>query len=86
MPETDRSSKEKWIDEARDLVARLVPVKHKLAENECEFVISMDEKLRSYGYGARVSDKQMNWLRILDKLHVPDERQMSLLEGETHAS
>jgi hypothetical protein len=86
MPETERSSKEKWIDEARELVARLVPVKHKLAENACEFVLDLDDKLRRYGCGARVSDKQMNWLRILDKLHVPDERQMSLLEGETNAS
>jgi hypothetical protein len=79
MSETGRSSKEKWIDEARELVARLVVVKHKLKEHECVFVLELEEKLGRYGYGTRVSDKQMSWLKILDRLHVPDERQMSLL-------
>jgi hypothetical protein len=78
-PEKERSSKEKRIDEARELVARLVAVKHKLRENEYEFVLDLDEKLRRYGYGAFVSDRQMSWLRILDKKHAPDERQQSLL-------
>jgi hypothetical protein len=68
-----------WINEAHGLVMRLVMVKHRLRENECEFVLSLDEKLKTYGYGTRVSDKQMNWLRILDKQYSPDERQMSLL-------
>lgn len=70
-----------WINEAHTLVKRLITVKHKLRENECEFVMSLDEKLGRYGYGTRVSDKQMDWLRILDKNYVPDERQMSLLES-----
>lgn len=80
MSEADRSSKEKWIDEARDQLARLVAVKHKLQEHECEFVLQLDEKLRRYGYGAFVSEKQMAWLRILDKRHSPDERQAGLFQ------
>lgn len=81
MPETGHTTKEELINEAQALVTRLVAVKHKLRENECEFVISMDEKLRRYGYGTFVSPKQMDWLRILDKNYVPDERQMNLLES-----
>jgi len=83
MPEAGagRSTNVAWINEAYTLVKRLVAVKHKLRENECEFVMSLDEKLKTYGYGTRVSDKQMNWLRILDKQYVPDERQMNLLEA-----
>jgi hypothetical protein len=73
------SDKEAWTNEARGLVARLVTVKHRLAENECEFVLSLEEKLNRYGAGAFVSEKQMNWLRILDRKLTPDERQMSLL-------
>jgi hypothetical protein len=79
MPETDRQKKEKLIDEAREVVARLVTVKHKLRENECEFVLGLEEKLKRYGCGAYLSAAQMNWLRILDGRHSPDERQMSLL-------
>lgn len=79
MPETERSIKQEWIDEARELVARLVVVKNKLRENECEFVLSLEAKLGTYGYGTFVSDKQMQWLKILDKQYSPDERQMSLL-------
>jgi hypothetical protein len=78
MPETGHASKKDMIDEARALVERLVQVKHKLRENECEFVMSLDEKLKQYGYGAFVSDKQVNWLKILDKQHSPDERQADL--------
>lgn len=79
MPETERKTNVAWINEAYTLVKRLIPLKHRLAENECEFVLSLDEKLRRYGYGAFISDAQMKWLRILDKQYVPDERQMSLL-------
>lgn len=81
MLETKRKTNVAWINEAYTLVRRLVPVKHKLQENECEFVTSLDEKLKQYGYGAFVSDKQMAWLKILDKQYSPDERQMNLLEG-----
>ncbi|HEX5081187.1 MAG TPA: hypothetical protein VFY40_04015 [Blastocatellia bacterium] len=73
------SDKEKLINEAREMLARLVTVKHKLRENECEFVLGLDEKIRRYGAGAFVSPKQMNWLKILDRQYSPDERQMSLL-------
>jgi hypothetical protein len=79
MPETGHANKKDLIDEARTLVQRLVPVKHKLRENECEFVMSLDEKLRRYGYNAFLSPKQLFWLRDLEQRHVPDERQMSLL-------
>lgn len=78
MPETGRATKVALIDKARALVTRLVAVKHKLRENECEFVLSLDEKIRRYGYGAFVSSAQLNWLRILDKQYVPDERQTNL--------
>lgn len=78
MPETGHATKKKLIDEARELVARLVPVKHKLRENECEFVMSLDEKLKTYGYGAFVSPKQLFWLRDLEERNVPDERQGGL--------
>ncbi len=81
MPETGHATKEALINEAQTLVTRLVAVKHKLRENECEFVMSLDEKLKTYGYGAFVSDKQMNWLKILDKQYVPDERQTGLFEN-----
>jgi hypothetical protein len=77
MPEI--TNKEAWTNEARELVVRLVSVKFKLAENECEFVLSLEEKLKRYGASAFVSEKQMAWLRILDKKFSPDERQMSLL-------
>lgn len=79
MPETGHANKKELIDEARKLVTRLVAVKHKLRENECEFVMSLDDKLRQYGYGAFVSPKQLFWLRDLEQKHVPDERQMNLL-------
>jgi hypothetical protein len=79
MPETGDKTKEDLINEAQTLVARLVLVKHKLRENECEFVMRLDDKLRRYGYGAFVSEKQLFWLRDLDQKHVPDERQMNLL-------
>jgi len=78
MPETGHATKEDLINEAQTLVARLVAVKHKLRENECEFVMSLDEKIRQYGYSAFVSSAQMDWLRILDKKHVLDERQAGL--------
>ena len=78
MAET-KSDKEKLIDEAQAVVARLVTIKFKLRENECQFVMDLDEKLKRYGYGSFVSDKQMHWLEILDKKYTPDERQMSLL-------
>lgn len=81
MPETGHATKQDLIDEARTLVERLVKVKHKLRKNECEFVLQLDEKLRRYGYGAYVSERQMSWLKILDKQHSLDERQMSLLES-----
>ena len=77
MPEI--TNKEAWVNEARELVARLVTVKHRLTDNECEFVLSLEEKLNRYGAAAFVSEKQMNWLRILDRKFTPDERQMSLL-------
>jgi len=81
MPETGHETKKDLINEAVTLVARLVKVKHKLRENECEFVMSLDDKLRQYGYGAFVSPKQLFWLRDLEQRYVPDERQMSLLES-----
>ncbi|HEY7184333.1 MAG TPA: hypothetical protein VIC84_23055 [Blastocatellia bacterium] len=74
----EKSDKEKLIDEAQTLVARIVSVKFKLRENECQFVMELDEKLKRYGYGTFVSDKQMNWLKILDKQYSPDERQAEL--------
>jgi hypothetical protein len=79
MPETGHSTKEELIDEARTLVSRLVAVKHRLRENECEFVMSLDEKLRTYGYGAFVSPKQLFWLRDLEQKYADDPRQMNLL-------
>lgn len=82
MPETGHTTKEELIDEAQTLVARLVTVKHKLRENECEFVLSLDEKLRRYGYGAFVSPKQLFWLRDLEQRYVDDPRQMNLLESQ----
>lgn len=81
MPETGHATKKDLIDEARTLVGRLIPVKHKLRENECEFVVSLDEKLKTYGYGAFVSPKQLFWLRDLEEKNVPDERQTDLFES-----
>jgi hypothetical protein len=78
MPETGHANKKELIDEARTLVTRLVAVKHRLRENECEFVLSMDEKLKTYGYGAFVSAKQLFWMRDLEQRYVPDERQTDL--------
>lgn len=75
--------KKDLIDEAQRLATALVEVKHKLAENECEFVLSMDEKLRRYGYGAYVSGPQLNWLRILHRQHAPDPRQGGLFFTDT---
>jgi hypothetical protein len=82
MPETGHATKKDLIDETRELVSRLVEVKHKLKERECEFVLSMDEKLRTYGYGAFVSAKQLFWLRDLEERLVPDERQTGLFESQ----
>lgn len=79
MPQTGHANKKDLIDEARKRVERLVTVKHKLRENECEFILALDDKFRRYGYSAYLSKAQMDWLRILDKQYVPDERQMSLL-------
>lgn len=82
MTNEANSKKRDLIDEAQRLVKRLIEFKHLLRENEAEFVMSVDEKLKTYGYGTFLSDKQLNWLRILDKAHVPDERQGNLFEGE----
>jgi hypothetical protein len=82
MPKSEMAeitNKEAWTNEARELVTRLVTVKHRLADNEYEFVLSLEEKLKRYGAGAFVSEKQMHWLKILDRKLSPDERQMSLL-------
>jgi hypothetical protein len=78
MPETGHATKQDLINEAQTLCARLMPYIGNLRENECEFVTTLDEKLRKYGNGTFVSAKQLFWLRDLEQKHVPDERQTAL--------
>jgi hypothetical protein len=79
MAEATAAEKVEAVKQAAALVDALLPVKHLLAGREAEFVLAMDEKLKRYGYGAFVSEKQMKWLRLLEKQYSPDPRQMSLL-------
>jgi hypothetical protein len=63
---------------AAPLVERLVAVIGRLRENEAEFVSSMHEKFGRYGADTYVSDKQLKWLKDLDRQHAPDPRQVAL--------
>jgi len=80
MPEMGQAHKEAIINEAQERLARIIPVKHKLAENETAFVISLDEKIKQYGYGAYISPRQLSWLRHIDNRYGLDPRQTELFQ------
>lgn len=77
--ETGHATKRDLINEVQTLIERLVLVKHLLRDNEAEFVLNVEAKLKQYGEGAFISAKQLFWLRDLEQRYVPDPRQMSLL-------
>jgi hypothetical protein len=80
--ETGHKTKQELINEAQTRVDRLVEIKHLMRENEAEFVLSLDSKLKTYGYGTFVSAKQIFRLRDLDERYVPDPRQQGLFQEE----
>jgi hypothetical protein len=66
------------ITEAQERIGRLLPVKHKLRDNQAQFVGQLDAKLKQYGQETYISQPQLDWLRILDEKYSPDERQGQL--------
>jgi hypothetical protein len=75
MPE----DKQQLIAEAQRLVDALLTVRDRLTDGEREFVSLMKSRLEQYQERAFISERQLHWLRVMEKKYAPDPRQMSLL-------
>lgn len=57
------------LEEARKLIALIVPHLHQLPQKEREFIVQTEYRLESFGDSALVTPKQLFWMRdIRDRI------------------